>query len=267
MRSKLRVEPGSRLHLDRRDTRDKLGYEGKKASAERLQHLTARLGELQSRLAAEATRSLLVVLQAMDAGGKDGTIRQVFTGVNPQGVRVVSFKAPAGREASMDYLWRVHAQCPARGEIGIFNRSHYEDVVVVRVRGLVPEKRWRRRYRHIREFERMLTDEGTRIVKVFLHVSPDEQRERLQQRIEDPLKAWKFRAGDLDDRRRWSDFMAAYEDAISETSTAWAPWYVVPADRNWVRNLAVSELLVATLQDMDPQLPALDPAAAGLRIE
>jgi PPK2 family polyphosphate:nucleotide phosphotransferase len=265
MLDKLRVGPSFRLSAI--DTRDKLGIETKEHAVERLASLNARLAGLQARLAAEGERSLLVVLQAMDAAGKDGTIRSVFTGINPQGVRVTSFKAPAGREAAMDYLWRVHDACPAAGEIGIFNRSHYEDVVVVRVRGLVPEATWRRRFRHIREFERVLVDEGTTVVKLFLHISSDEQRERLQARIEDPVKGWKFRMGDLEDRARWPAFMEAYEEAIRETSTAWAPWYVVPADRNWVRNLAVAELLVAELERLDPQLPSPDPAIRGLIVE
>jgi PPK2 family polyphosphate:nucleotide phosphotransferase len=267
MLSSLRVDPGHRLRLDRIDPRDKLGLAGKEAAAARLVELNGRLAELQAKLAAEGSRSLLVVLQAMDAGGKDGTIRSVFTGVSPQGVSVRSFKVPAGREASMDYLWRVHDACPADGEIAIFNRSHYEDVVVVRVKELVARERWRRRYRHIREFERMLVDEGTTIVKLFLHISKDEQRERLQERVDDPVKGWKFRLGDLEDRAQWPEFMAAYEEAITATSTAWAPWYVIPADRNWVRNLAVAEILVATLERMDPQLPKPDPRYKGLTVE
>ena len=175
----------------------------------------------------------------MDASGKDGTIRRVFTGVNPQGCRVVSFREPTATELAHDFLWRVHAACPARGEIAIFNRSHYEDVVAVRVRGLAPVHVWKRRYEHIRDFERLLADEGTAVVKVVLHISREEQRRRLLERLEDPEKRWKFQPGDLDDRRRWDDFSSAYEDAIRETSTEWAPWYVAPADHNWVRNLAV----------------------------
>ncbi len=265
MLDKLRVGPSFRLSAV--DTRDKLGIETKEHAVDRLGSLNARLAVLQARLAAESERSLLVVLQAMDAGGKDGTIRSVFTGLNPQGVRVTSFKAPAGREAAMDYLWRVHDACPAAGEIGIFNRSHYEDVVVTRVRNLVPEGTWRRRFRHICEFERMLVDEGTTVVKFFLHISSEEQRLRLQERVEDPVKGWKFRMGDLEDRARWPAFMEAYEDALRETSTAWAPWYVVPADRNWVRNLAVAEVLVDVLERLDPQLPTPDPAIRGLTVE
>jgi PPK2 family polyphosphate:nucleotide phosphotransferase len=209
---------------------------------------------------------VLLVLQGMDASGKDGTIRHVLTGVNPQGCRVVSFREPAATELAHDYLWRVHAACPLRGEIAIFNRSHYEDVVAARVRGLAPRHVWERRFEHIRAFERLLRDEGTEVVKVFLHVSRDEQRTRLQERLEDPEKRWKFQPGDLDDRRHWDEFIAAYEDAIHETSTEWAPWYVVPADHNWVRNLAVAELLVAALERLDPKLPEPDPGLAAAEI-
>ena len=199
---------------------------------------------LHDRLSAEATRSVLLVLQGMDTSGKDGTIRHVLTGVNPQGCRIVSFREPTDAELAHDYLWRVHALCPARGEIAIFNRSHYEDVVAVRVRGLAPERIWRRRFEHIRAFERLLADEGTSVVKVFLHVSRDEQGKRLQERLDNPEKRWKFRVGDLDDRRQFDEFQHAYEDAIRETSTDHAPWYVAPADHNWARNLAVSEILL-----------------------
>jgi PPK2 family polyphosphate:nucleotide phosphotransferase len=267
MLSKVRVEPGRSAQLIDRSTGDRLGLEGKAHAATVVAGLHARLFELQARLWAESRRSVLLVLQGMDASGKDGTIRSVFTGVNPQGVRVVNFKAPAGDEIVHDYLWRIHGHCPRQGEIAIFNRSHYEDVVAVRVHGLVPAKRWKRRYRHLREFERELTDEGTAIVKVFLHISREEQRQRLQARLAVPEKNWKFRAADLEDRKRWDDFQRAYDDAISETSTAWAQWYVVPADRKWVRNVVVSRLLVATLEAMDPQYPAPEPGLEGVQIE
>jgi PPK2 family polyphosphate:nucleotide phosphotransferase len=266
MLDKLIVKPGDAADLAGRETDAKLGLGGKADGRKRLAALVPKLADLQARLAAEATRGVLLVLQAMDAGGKDGTIRAVFTGLNPQGVRVQGFKAPAGRETQQDYLWRVHQVCPARGEIGIFNRSHYEDVLVVRVHGLVPEERWRRRYRHIREFERLLADEGTTVVKVMLHISAAEQRQRFQERIDDPAKRWKFRAGDLEDRKRWDDFQAAYEEALTETSTDWAPWYVVPADRNWVRDVAVAEILVHHLDALDPQYPKADPAVVGLQV-
>jgi PPK2 family polyphosphate:nucleotide phosphotransferase len=260
----LRVEPGSAPQLGRRDPGVRLGAAGKQEGLERLAELVERLGVLHSRLFAEGTRAVLLVLQGMDASGKDGTIRHVLTGVNPQGCRVVSFREPTSAELAHDFLWRVHAACPSRGELAVFNRSHYEDVVAVRVRRLAEEAVWKRRYEHIRGFERMLVDEGTAIVKVFLHVSRDEQRVRFQERLEDPEKRWKFRAGDLDDRNRWDEFQAAYEDAIRETSTGHAPWYVVPADHNWVRNLAVAEILVDTFERLDPKLPAPDPGLDGL---
>jgi PPK2 family polyphosphate:nucleotide phosphotransferase len=225
-----------------------------------------RLSVLHNRLFAEGSRAVLLVLQGMDASGKDGTIRHVLTGLNPQGCRVVSFREPTANELAHDYLWRVHAACPARGELAIFNRSHYEDVVAARVRGLVDAKTWKRRYGHIRAFERLLVDEGTEVVKVFLHVSRDEQRARLQERLEDPEKRWKFQLGDLDDRRRWDEYAAAYEEAIRKTSTRWAPWYVVPADHNWARNLAVAQILARTLERLDPQLPASDPALDNIEV-
>ena len=266
MLDKLLVRPGHKANLSDRDPTDKLGLSGKPQGRKQLDQLLPKLDDLQARLAGEASRGVLLVLQAMDAGGKDGTIRSVFTGVNPQGVRITSFKAPGGREAQQDYLWRVHQVCPARGEIAIFNRSHYEDVLVVRVHGLVPEERWRPRYQHIREFERVLHDEGTTIIKVMLHISAEEQRVRMQERIDDPAKGWKFRAGDLDDRKRWDDFQAAYEEALTETSTDWAPWYVVPGDRNWVRDVAVAKILVHHLTQLDPQYPKIDPAIVGTKV-
>ena len=261
MNRTLIVEPGEPARLAHRHTGDDLGLESKEAVASLVERLIGDLRGLQDRLWAEARRSVLLVLQGVDTSGKDGTISHVFTGVNPQACKVASFKVPTPTELAQDYLWRVHAACPARGEIGIFNRSHYEDLVVVRVKNLVPKDVWQRRFRHVREFERVLTEEGTAIVKVFLHISKDEQRKRLQERLDDPAKTWKFRLGDLDDRKLWDDFTAAYEEAISETSTEWAPWYVVPADRKWVRNAAVAHLLVKTLKEMDPQLP---PPAEGL---
>jgi PPK2 family polyphosphate:nucleotide phosphotransferase len=251
----LRVTPGEHPHLARRATDDRLGIEDKEEGRVLLAELHERLEVLQQRLYAESRRSVLLVLQGLDASGKDGVIRSVFTGLNPQGCRIASFKAPTAGELAHDYLWRVHAQLPARGEIGIFNRSHYEDIVAVRVRGLAPEAVWRKRAGHIREWERMLVDEGTTIVKVFLNVSRDEQRARFQERLDDPEKRWKFRRGDLDDRARWDDFVRAYDEAIAETSTAWAPWHVVPADRNWVKSVAVATLLVDALERMAPQLP------------
>jgi PPK2 family polyphosphate:nucleotide phosphotransferase len=266
MIGKLRVEPGQPAGLVERDPRDTLGLE-KHEGEELLAELDDRLGVLQQRLYAESTRSVLLVLQGLDASGKDGVIRRVFTGISPQGCRVVSFRVPSDSELAHDYLWRVHAQLPARGEIGIFNRSHYEDIVAVRVRGLAPEDVWRPRAGHIREWERMLVDEGTTLVKVFLNVSQEEQRQRLQERLDDPEKRWKFRRGDLEDRARWDAFVEAYEDAINETSTAWAPWHVVPADRNWLKAVAVAKLLVDALERLDPRLPEPEEGLDGLVIE
>jgi PPK2 family polyphosphate:nucleotide phosphotransferase len=255
----LLVEPGAPPRLDDRDPDVRFGAPDKEAGLVRLAELTERLGVLHYRLQASASRALLLVLQGMDASGKDGTIRHVLSGVSPQGCRVVSFREPTSTELGHDFLWRVHAECPARGEMAIFNRSHYEDVVAVRVRGLLPEEAWRPRYGHIRHFEKLLSDEGTSIVKVFLQVSKKEQRRRLQERLDDPEKRWKFRIGDLEDRARWDDYVSAYEDAIRETSTEGAPWFVVPADHNWSRNLAVAEILVEILERLDLQLPDPDP--------
>ena len=255
----LRVRPGKNLRLDEIDPRSTPEWSGDKEDGEaRILELNDRLEELQELLYAEGKRRVLVVLQAMDAGGKDGTIRHVFDGVNPSGVRAPSFKKPSKEELSHDYLWRVHKEVPGDGEIVIFNRSHYEDVLVVRVLDLVPEKRWRKRYEHIVDFERMLHDEGTTIVKLYLHISKEEQRERLQSRLDRPDKQWKFEVGDLEMRERWNDFMKAFEEALEKTSTAVAPWYVIPADRKWYRNVAALEILVQTLERLDMSYP--DPA-------
>jgi PPK2 family polyphosphate:nucleotide phosphotransferase len=260
------VDPGTPARIAERDPRYTLGLD-KEHGKEQLRALHERLDILQRRLYAEGTRSVLLVLQGLDASGKDGVIRSVFSGLSPQGCRVVSFRAPTSTELAHDYLWRVHAQLPARGELGIFNRSHYEDLVTVRMLRLAPERMWRRRAGHIREWERMLTDEGTAIVKAFLNVSKDEQRERLQERIDNPEKRWKFRSEDLEVRRRFDDHVAAYEEALTETSTEWAPWHVVPADRNWVKALAVADLLVDALERIDPQLPPPEPGIENLVVE
>ncbi len=262
----IRVEPGSPAGLADRETGSRLGLGEKAAGVARLAELVVKLAVLHNRLWAEGERSVLLVLQGLDASGKDGTITHILSGLRPQGCQIAAFKVPVGDELAHDYLWRVHAQCPRDGELTIFNRSHYEDVVAARVRGVVPEATWRKRFRHIREFERLLTDEGTTVVKVFLHVSPEVQRSRLQERLDNPEKAWKFRASDLDDRARWDDYLAAYDEAITETSTDWAPWHVVPADHGWVRNAAVAELLVSTLERLNPVLPTMDPHLRGLEI-
>lgn len=240
---------------------------GKKAAKKELADLADRLGELQARLYAEGRQALLIVLQGMDTAGKDSTIRHVFRAVNPQGVRVTSFKKPTALELAHDYLWRVHAQTPARGEIGIFNRSHYEDVLVVRVHDLVPEAVWSRRYDQINAFERLLVEEGTRIVKFFLHISREEQRKRLEARLENPRKNWKFNPADLAERKRWDDYMAAYADALARTSSAYAPWYAVPADRKWQRNLIVASVLVEALEAMNPRYPEVSFDRVQIRVE
>jgi PPK2 family polyphosphate:nucleotide phosphotransferase len=266
MMESLVVAPGDAARVAERDPRFDLGLEGKRDGKKRLTELRVDLERLQRRLYAESRHSILLVLQGLDAAGKDGVIRSVFEGVNPQGCRVVSFKAPTPVELGHDYLWRVHAALPRRGEIGIFNRSHYEDVVTARVLGLVPDEVWRRRPGHINDWERMLVDEGTTLVKVFLNVSKEEQRERLQERIDDPEKRWKFRQGDLAIRDRFDEIVAAYEDALTRTSTAWAPWYVVPADRNWVKAVAVAALLVDALDRVDPQLPEPEIGIEGITV-
>ena len=258
----LRVKPGEKARIAERAADDTLGVE-KKDGERRLAQLVGRIDALQYRLFAEDRRSVLLVLQGLDASGKDGVIRRVFEGVNPMGVSVTSFRAPVGVELQHDYLWRITAALPRRGSIGVFNRSHYEDVVAVRMYGIAPEQVWRPRYGHIREFERMLVDEGTTVLKVFLNVSRDEQRARLQERIDNPTKRWKFRHDDLKVRGRFEDWLEAWSDALTETSTDWARWYVVPADRNWLKALVVAELVVDALERLDPKLPEPEPGIEG----
>jgi PPK2 family polyphosphate:nucleotide phosphotransferase len=213
------------------------------------------LAGLQERLWAERRRALLVVLQALDGGGKDSTIKRVFSAVNPQGTRVTSFKQPTEEELAHDFLWRVHRAVPAHGEIGVFNRSHYEDVLVVRVDELVPEKVWRERYRIIGDFEHALGEAGTSVVKLFLHISREEQAKRFRERLEDPAKRWKFSRADLEKRRQWNAYQEAYEEAITETTSERAPWFVVPADQKWYRDWAVLSILTETLSSLDPRFP------------
>lgn len=255
----MRVQPGQQLDLSTVDpgsTPD--APDDRKAAEAETEELGNRLGELQERLWAEARRSVLVVLQGMDTGGKDGTIRHVFDSVNPQGVRVASFKAPNDEEKRHDFLWRVHKVAPAAGEIGVFNRSHYEDVLIVRVHEFVPEAVWRARYQSIVDFEQALVRGGTTVVKFWLHISPDEQKKRLQARLDDPTKHWKFNPDDLAERARWKAYMAAAEEMLWRTATDDAPWHVVPADHKWYRDWAVSRVLVETLERMDPQYPQPD---------
>lgn len=221
---------------------------------------------IQQRLMAEAKRSLLVVIQGRDASGKDGLVRHVMTGLNPAGIRVTSFKVPSGREKNHDYLWRCHAACPAKGEVGVWNRSHYEDILVPRVKSLVPEETWSRRYRHIREFEKMLVDEGTMVVKCYLHVSHEIQRQRLQKRIDNPESGWKHDPSDISDREIWPRYEKAYEDVLRETSRPQAPWYIIPGDIKWSRDLIFAKIMLAALQELNPQLPLADSSLRGITV-
>jgi PPK2 family polyphosphate:nucleotide phosphotransferase len=259
-RKLLRVKPGSKVDLAGFDYEETFGRQKDEAEAD-LPKVLDRLTDLQARLWAEAKHPVLIVLQGIDAAGKDGTIKIIAGAFNPQGCPVSSFKVPVGPEATHDYLWRIHQRVPGKGEIGIFNRSHYEDVLVVRVHEFVPEATWRRRYEHIRNFERMLTDEGVTIVKFFLAIDKDEQRQRFQERVDDPTKRWKFSFGDLKERALWDKYRVAFEEALSETSTDSAPWYLIPADRNWLRNIAVGEILADTLDDLKPQYPPAEEGA------
>ena len=263
----LRVEPGDAASLAKRNPASRLGLGEKPNGQQRSQELLEVLDGLHNRLWAEARRSVVLVLQGMDASGKDGTIRRVLTGLNPQGCSVVNFKEPTTVDLAHDYLWRIHAHVPARGILGVWNRSHYEDVVTARCIGVIDERQCRRRYRQIRAFERMLGDEGIAVVKVFLHISKDEQRARLQARIDDPAKNWKFRHSDIEARGHWDQYQAQYEEAITATSTSWAPWYVVPGDHKWVRDVAVAALLVDLFTKLDPQIPDPEPGLEGLVVE
>lgn len=249
------VSPGSAIELGDTPTTPPDGAPTSKQVRRATEKLRKKLINEQRKLFAGDQERVLVILQAIDTGGKDGTIKDVFRGVNPAGVRVAPFRRPNDVELAHDYLWRVHTQVPANGELVVFNRAHYEDVLVVRVHELVERDVWRKRYRHIRDFERMLADEGTTIVKFFLHISKDEQARRLQSRIDTPEKNWKFQAADLEERKRWDDYQEAFADMITETSTGWAPWHVIPADDKAYRNLAVISILVDALQGLDLQYP------------
>lgn len=254
----LKPAPGSTVELRDYDP----GYHStldKRAARDELDHLQVRLRELQERLYAEEQQSLLIVLQAMDAGGKDGTIKHVFEGVNPQGVRVASFKAPTDEELAHDFLWRIHRRVPPKGYIGIFNRSHYEDVLVVRVNKLVPDEVWEKRYAHINDFERLLSGNSTRILKFFLHISKDEQKERFTERLDRPDKNWKFSIGDLPVREKWLDYQHAYEAVLTRCNTEYSPWYVIPANRKWYRNLVITRTIVNALEEMNPKYPPPEP--------
>jgi PPK2 family polyphosphate:nucleotide phosphotransferase len=250
------VREGQKLDLNEFDPDDTSLLKGGKAEAEQhLPDILERLAEAQELLYASHDRKLLVVLQGMDTSGKDGTIRHVMGGFNPQSTRVVPFRKPSDEELDHDFLWRVHAKVPARGEVVVFNRSHYEDVLIVRVHNLVPEPIWKQRYDQIVAFERMLYESGTIIVKFFLHIGPDEQRKRLQARIADAKKCWKFQPGDLEERKFWKDYRRAYEDALRKTSTEWAPWYIIPANKKWYRNHLVGTILAETVERLDLEYP------------
>ncbi|NQW55551.1 MAG: polyphosphate kinase 2 family protein [Chloroflexi bacterium] len=251
-----RIKPGKAPKLHKVDTAGTPDWsKDREAGEARALELNKEFEALQELLYAEGKRRVLVVLQAMDTGGKDGVIRKVFEGVNPMGVRVASFKQPSSLELSHNYLWRYFQQLPKRGEIVIFNRSHYESVLVERVHELVPKKTWKRRYKHIADMEQAIADEGTTIIKFFLHISKAEQKLRLQARLDDKSKIWKFSAGDVAERKRWSHYMEAYEEAIEQTSSDDAPWYVIPADKKWYRDLAISQVIVDTLKELNMSYP------------
>jgi PPK2 family polyphosphate:nucleotide phosphotransferase len=256
-----RVDADQKIRLSDWDPNDTSEFKGSKDdAADELLRLSKRLEVAQEVLYAQHVHKVLIVLQAMDTGGKDGTVAHVFEGVNPEGIRVVSFKAPTPVQLDHDYLWRVHPEVPGRGEMVIFNRSHYEDVLIVRVHDLAPEEVWKRRYQQINDFERLLVEEGTTILKFYLHIDKDEQRQRLQDRLNDPSKNWKFNPEDLKERALWDQYMQAYQDVLNKTSTSWAPWYIVPANHKWYRNYVVARVLVETLEGlkMDYPKPAAD---------
>lgn len=258
----IQISPDEKVRLKKIDASATGDYKSKEESFERLAALQARLGELQERLYAEDKRSLLLLFQAMDTGGKDGAVKSLLTGINPVGVQVTSFKAPTWEELDHDYLWRVHQKVPGRGLIGVWNRSHYEDVLIVRVHNLIDEKTAQARFEQINNFEKILSENGVTILKFFLHISKDEQKERLQARLDDPEKHWKFNEGDLKERALWDKYQKAYEDVLNGCSTPHAPWYLVPADKKWARNIAVAEATVAALEKMNPQFPqvSFDPS-------
>jgi len=255
MHNTLLVTPGKKTRLGAIDPDDTMGLKNDEVSQKILQKLVARLTDLQYLLYASKRYSLLIVLQGIDGAGKDGTIRNVMSGVNPQGCRVTSFKAPSAEEAAHDFLWRIHNAIPDQGEIGIFNRSHYEDVLVVRVHKLVPESVWSKRYKQINHFEKTLAENNVKILKFYLHISREEQKKRFQQRLEDRTKRWKLSLTDFKERKYWDDYIDAYEDVLRYCSTPWAPWYVIPSNKKWFRNIAVSQIIVKNLEDLNMKFP------------
>jgi PPK2 family polyphosphate:nucleotide phosphotransferase len=261
-----RIKPGSKVHLAEWDPASTDGWTKKDALAE-VTKLGARLAELQELLYATEKHALLVVLQGMDTSGKDGAIKHVMGAFNPQGCQVASFKVPTREELAHDFLWRIHKVIPQRGMVGIFNRSHYEDVLVVRVDALAPEPVWRSRYGAINAFEELLAASGVVVVKYYLHLSKEEQRQRLNDRLTNPHDQWKFRVGDLTARAKWDDYVCAYEDALEQCSTSHAPWHLIPADKKWYRNLLISQILVAKLEALEMEWPPLEAAAQGITVE
>jgi len=264
-RRKLVVEPGSKVKLAKVDPSFKDKHESQKSAAPEIQKHVDRIAELQYLLYADGNQSLLVVLQALDAGGKDGVVRHVFSAMNPQGTSVFGFKQPSKLEAAHDFLWRAHARTPGKGEVVIFNRSHYEDVLAVRVHKLVPREVWSKRYELINDFEKILFENGTRILKFYLHISPEEQLERFKQRLDDPQRHWKISETDYSERELWPNYIEAFEDAMEKTSTKNAPWYVIPSNHKWFRNLAISEIVADTLEDMKLKLPRTSVEIAEIR--
>lgn len=261
------VEPGHKVRLKDIDSSSRGTYKSKEEPAPRHLELQEKLNCLQERLYAEGKQSLLIVFQAMDTGGKDGASKKLLTGLNPSGITVTSFKAPTSQELAHDFLWRIHAATPARGQIAVWNRSHYEDVLITRVHKLIDRKTYQARYEQINAFEAMLSDSGTTILKFFLHISKEEQKERLQARLDDPEKYWKFNPGDLKERAFWDDYQKAYQDALTATSTKIAPWHIVPADSKWSRDIAISEAVAQALEKMKPQFPRVDFDPATIVIE
>lgn len=267
LRRRLAVKPGSSVTLSDDDADRRFGWD-EEAAGRVLDRNLQRLEQLQYKMYADGRFGVLVVLQAIDGGGKDGTIRRVFSAFNPQGCSVASFKAPTSEELKHDYLWRIHSHTPRRGEIGVFNRSHYEDVIAARVQKLVPKSVWSKRYGHINEFERMLHDSDIKVVKIFLQISKDEQKRRFQARLSEPHKQWKFAPEDIEKSKRWNDYRKAFEAMLERCSTGVAPWYVIPADRKWFRNLAVSQILLETLEQLPLRFPPLtyDPRKIKIRL-
>jgi PPK2 family polyphosphate:nucleotide phosphotransferase len=259
--------PLSRVRLRDYDPRHVEGDWNKKSASDQIERNTAISRDLAYKLYAENRRAVLLVLQGMDTSGKDGTIRTVMTGINPQSFQITSFKQPSVEELDHDFLWRIHKAVPRRGNVGIFNRSHYEDVLIVRVHDLAPEDVWRGRYDRINDFERLLVEGGVTLIKCFLHISAEEQRERLQARLDDPEKRWKFSSGDLAERKLWPKYQEAYEEALTRCNTEQAPWHIIPSDRKWYRNLVVSQIFRETLERLDPQFPAAEEGLEGVVVE